>query len=52
MHISDKWIRIREGQKHVDPVDRDPDPQHCFGLMDMDRDPDPSSCDHEVNDEN
>jgi hypothetical protein len=26
IHTSDKWIRIREAQKHVDPVD--PDPQH------------------------
>jgi hypothetical protein len=43
MHISDKRIRIREGQKHVHPVDLDPDPQHCFGLKDPDRDPDPSS---------
>ena len=27
---SDKWIRIRiqETQKHADPVDLDPDPQH------------------------
>jgi hypothetical protein len=30
-HTSDKWIRIREAQKHVDPVDpgSDPDPGHC-----------------------
>jgi hypothetical protein len=31
IHTSDYWIRIRiqEAQKHVDPVD--PDPQHwCF----------------------
>jgi hypothetical protein len=29
---SDKWIRIREAQKHVDPVDPNPDsdPEHCF----------------------
>ncbi len=24
----DRSIRIRETQKHVDPVDPDPDPQH------------------------
>jgi hypothetical protein len=32
IHTSDEWIRIREAQKHVDPVDpdSDPDPQHCF----------------------
>jgi hypothetical protein len=23
-------IRIQEVQKHVGPVDPDPDPQHCF----------------------
>jgi hypothetical protein len=23
-------IRIREAQKHVDPVDPDSDPEHCF----------------------
>jgi hypothetical protein len=28
IHTSDKWIRILEAQKHVDPVD--PDPQHCM----------------------
>ncbi len=28
IHTSDWWIRIREAQKHVDPVDPDPDPQH------------------------
>jgi hypothetical protein len=28
IHTSDYWIRIREAQKHVDPVDPDPDPQH------------------------
>ncbi len=27
IHISDQWIRIREAQKHVDPVN--PDPEHC-----------------------
>ncbi len=27
IHTSDKWIRIREAQKHVDP-----DPQHCFDI--------------------
>jgi hypothetical protein len=26
-----RWIRIRESQKHVDPVD--PDPQHCFKVV-------------------
>jgi hypothetical protein len=34
---SDKWnlIRIRDAQKHVDPVDpdSDPDPQHCLWLI-------------------
>jgi hypothetical protein len=32
IHTSDKWIRIQEAQKHVDPVDpdSDPDPQHCL----------------------
>ncbi len=33
IHTSDWWIRIQEVQKHVDPVDpnpdSDPDPQHC-----------------------
>ena len=35
IHTSDKWIRIwiLDAQKHVDPVDPDPDsdrdPQHC-----------------------
>jgi hypothetical protein len=31
MH-DDRMIRIREAQKHVDPVDpdSDPDPQHCI----------------------
>ena len=29
IHTSDKWIRIREAQKHVDPVDPDSDPEHC-----------------------
>jgi hypothetical protein len=30
IHTSDKWIRIQDVQKHVDPVDPDldPDPQH------------------------
>jgi hypothetical protein len=30
IHTSDLWIRIREAQKHVDPVDpdSDPDPEH------------------------
>ncbi len=23
-------VRIREAQKHVDPVDQDSDPQHCL----------------------
>jgi hypothetical protein len=34
IHASDKWIRIQEAQKHVDPVDPDPDsdPQHCLKL--------------------
>jgi hypothetical protein len=30
---SDYWIRIREGQKHVDPdpdLGSDPDPQYCI----------------------
>jgi hypothetical protein len=26
IHTSDQWIRILEAQKHVDPVD--PDPEH------------------------
>jgi hypothetical protein len=30
IHISDQWIRIQEAQKHMDPLDSDPDPQHCF----------------------
>jgi len=34
IHSSDLWIRIREAQKRVDPLDpdpnSDPDPQHCF----------------------
>jgi hypothetical protein len=29
IHTSDLWIRIREAQKHVDPVDPDSDPEHC-----------------------
>jgi hypothetical protein len=29
IQTSDKWIRIQEAQKHVDPVDPDSDPQHC-----------------------
>jgi hypothetical protein len=31
IHPSDYWIRIREAQKHVDPVDpdSDSDPEHC-----------------------
>ncbi len=28
IHTSDLWIRILESQKHVDPVNPDPDPQH------------------------
>ncbi len=28
IHTSDKRLRIREAQKHVDPVD--PDPKHCY----------------------
>ncbi len=31
IHTSDEWIRIREAQKHVDPVDPDPDSEHRFG---------------------
>ncbi len=27
---SEQWIRIREAQKHVDPVDPDSDPQDCL----------------------
>jgi hypothetical protein len=28
--------RIQEAQKHVDPSDSDPDPQHCFeGLSEI-----------------
>jgi len=27
IHTSDLWIRIREAQKHVNPVD--PDLEHC-----------------------
>jgi hypothetical protein len=27
IYTSDRWIRIREAQKHVDPVD--PYPEHC-----------------------
>jgi hypothetical protein len=26
IHTCDKWIRIREAKKHVDPVDPDLDP--------------------------
>jgi hypothetical protein len=35
IHTPDKgiWIRIREAQKHVDPVDPDPDLQHCFRVL-------------------
>jgi hypothetical protein len=29
MHTSDEWIRIREAQKHVDPVD----PEHCLKVV-------------------
>jgi hypothetical protein len=29
MH-DDRRIRIRKAQKHVDPVDPDPAPEHCF----------------------
>jgi hypothetical protein len=28
----DGRIRILEAQKHVDPVDPDPDPEHCLRL--------------------
>jgi hypothetical protein len=30
--LNDRRIRIREAQKHVDPVDPDPDsdPEHCL----------------------
>jgi hypothetical protein len=27
--LNDRRIRIREAQKHVDPVDPDSDPEHC-----------------------
>jgi hypothetical protein len=30
--ISDLWIRIREAQKHVDPMDPDSDQEHCLKL--------------------
>ncbi len=30
IRASDKWIRIREAQKHMDHTD--PDPQHCLAL--------------------
>jgi hypothetical protein len=32
IHTFGQWIRIRiqEAQKHVDPVDPDPDPQHWY----------------------
>ncbi len=30
IQTSDKWIRIREAQKHVDPLDPDSDPQHWW----------------------
>ncbi len=35
IHTSDKWIRLRilEAQKHVGPVDPEPDPQHCGILV-------------------
>ena len=35
IHTSDKWIRIREAQKHVDPVDPDSDPEHCWEQIQM-----------------
>ncbi len=28
--LNDRRIRIQEAQKHVDPVDPDPDPQHWY----------------------
>jgi hypothetical protein len=30
IHVSDYWIwmRIQKAQKHMDPTDPDPDPQH------------------------
>jgi hypothetical protein len=35
IHTSDKWIRIREAQKHADPADPDPAPdtQHWFSVQ-------------------
>jgi hypothetical protein len=36
IHTSDEWIRIREAQKHVDPVDPDSDPEHCLKLLHFD----------------
>ncbi len=30
IRISDLWIQIREAQKHMDPTDPEPDPQHRF----------------------
>ncbi len=33
IRISDKWIRIREAQKHMDPPPMDPDPQHWLQLF-------------------
>jgi hypothetical protein len=32
-NTSDYWIRIRKVQKHVDPVDPDPDPQHWIHCL-------------------
>ncbi len=41
IHTSDYWIRIREAQKHVNPVDPDPDsdpnPEHCLKYPMVDR---------------
>jgi hypothetical protein len=31
--LNDRRIRIREAQKHVDPVD--PDPEHCYSEKEM-----------------
>ncbi len=32
---SDRWIRIREAKKHVDPGDPDSDPEHCLFQTDL-----------------
>jgi hypothetical protein len=36
IRISDLWIRIRtpEAEKHIDPTDLDPYPQHCSSDID------------------